>query len=354
MNILEIHNLQKKFPGAKEAAVKDFNISMHKGEVLALLGESGSGKTTILRMIAGFERPTKGKIILNGQVVADDEYSLAPEKRQIGIVFQDYALFPHKTVAENIEFGLFRFEKDNARQRITEIMELTALQGLENRYPHQLSGGQKQRVALARALAPKPQLILFDEPFSNIDTLIKNQMRDEISSIIKASNVTAVFVTHDTRDAMALADRIVVLKNGKTLQTASPEEIYHKPSSAFVADFFGKTNLFEAHITHEGLSSPLGIIQHTHIQSMQSGRTLYLSIRPDTFVIQDNPNDCIMLKIKEQRFMGEYNELHCQAISSEGNPANVVIHTSPSQRFEQQVIFVNLHLTPFHLLENLE
>lgn len=245
MNKLEIKKLGKKFKGASDWAVSEFNLNVEQGHIVALLGESGCGKTTILRMIAGFELPDQGTISLNGKIVAGEGYFLEPQQRQVGIVFQDYALFPHKTVWQNILFGLHRLSKKQAQQCTEEIIALSGLQGLEQRFPHQLSGGQKQRVALARALAPRPELILFDEPFANIDSMRKNQMRDDISQIIRKTSATAIFVTHDTKDVMTIADQVVVMQKGKTLQWGTPQEIYNQPVNNYVSDFFGKSNFLK-------------------------------------------------------------------------------------------------------------
>ncbi|MBW6480796.1 MAG: ABC transporter ATP-binding protein [Bacteroidales bacterium] len=329
MNILELKNITKKFPDAQLPAVNDFNLEVKKGEIVALLGESGCGKTTILRMIAGFEIPDTGQIKLNGEVVSGNGIFKEPQKRRVGIVFQDYALFPHKTVWENITFGLFQLSKEVAREKARNIIVLSGLQGLEKRYPHQLSGGQKQRVALARALAPEPELILFDEPFSNIDSMRKHQMREDIQNIIKETDATAIFVTHDTRDVMTIADKVSVLRQGRLMQTETPENIYNFPANAYVADFFGKTNYIKAKVSHDGYDTPMGIIK-TSTPLPASIDNVILSIRPEEFTIKTEGHDCFCGSIVKEKFMGEYKELTCKVENPSGEDTEIIIYASPA------------------------
>ncbi len=210
---------------------------MAEGEILALLGPSGCGKTTTLRLIAGLESPDAGTITLRGQVVAGPGRAVPPEERGIGIVFQDYALFPHLTVADNVGFGAGAGGATGAAS--STVLDLVGLGGFGPRYPHELSGGQQQRVALARALAPAPALMLLDEPFSNLDADLRAQMRDEVERILRTSGTTAVFVTHDQEEAFTLADRVGVLQAGRIEQLAPPQELYHRPATRFVAAFVG-------------------------------------------------------------------------------------------------------------------
>lgn len=328
MNILELRNIGKKFSESKDWAVEDFNLTVAQGEIAALLGESGCGKTTLLRMIAGFETPTRGSIIINGEIVADESTFKEPQQRKVGIVFQDYALFPHKTVWENIGFGLFRHTKREAEEKATRSIKLCGLEGLEKRYPHQLSGGQKQRVALARALAPEPRIILFDEPFSNLDSMRKNQMRDDIGKIIRSTGATAVFVTHDTKDVLSIADKVSVLRSGKLLQTDSPEKVYNSPVNAYVADFFGKTNILSARVSAKGFHTPLGLIQAENINA-ELNQQVTLSIRPEHFNIVSPDSDGISGDIVQKKFLGEYLELTCKVKNPSGEPSEIIIYSSP-------------------------
>lgn len=213
---VSIENLSFSYPNTRVPALDNFSLQIEKGEVISILGRSGSGKSTVLRLLAGLEKPTAGKVAIQDLLLVDERTFVQPEKRGIGMVFQDYALFPHLTVAENILFGLFRLKRAEKRKRLQEVLELVELQGYAKRYPHQLSGGQQQRVAIARALAPNPQLLLLDEPFSNLDAELQEKIRKELRDILKKANITSIFVTHDEKDAHILADRIVKIKNGRT------------------------------------------------------------------------------------------------------------------------------------------
>lgn len=235
--ILEITSLTKRFNAKEGNVVEGIDLTIKKGTVTALLGESGSGKTTLARLIAGLEVPNSGGIALQGQILANDSTFVEPQHRGIGLVFQDYALFPHMTVYDNIGYSLQNH--NNRDTRIKEVLTVVGLEALKKRYPHQLSGGQQQRIALARALAPQPKLLLLDEPFSNLDTSLKRNLRTELFEIIRQSNVTAIFLTHDTQDAMAVSDDIVVLKDGKLIQKGNAKSLYETPKNAYIASLFG-------------------------------------------------------------------------------------------------------------------
>ncbi len=252
--ILEVKGVTKQFTGTSLPAVNQVNFSLRQGELLGLLGPSGCGKTTLLRIIAGFEKSSQGSIELGGQIVTGEGRWVEPEKRRTGMVFQDYALFPHLTVAENIAFGLKskkpRPNNQDILKRVTEVLHLVGLTGLEKRYPHELSGGQQQRIALARALAPQPELILLDEPLSNLDVQVRERLRHEVRTILKSTNTAAIFVTHDQEEAMAIADTIGVMAQGKLVQLGTPEDIYTCPECKFVAEFVTQANFLQA--TKEG------------------------------------------------------------------------------------------------------
>ena len=210
---VDIKNLSYTYKNTNEPTIKDFSLQMKKGDIISILGESGSGKSTILRLIAGLEIPMSGSITMNNRRIFDERTYIPPEKREVGMVFQDYALFPHMTVANNIKYGLRKMNKKEKKERIEEMLSLVNLSKYKDRYPFELSGGQQQRVALARALAPAPTLLVFDEPFSNLDTYLQIRIRDELREILKQTGITSIFVTHDQEDAKVLADEIIYLEN---------------------------------------------------------------------------------------------------------------------------------------------
>ncbi|MEX1317725.1 MAG: ABC transporter ATP-binding protein [Synechococcaceae cyanobacterium] len=242
--LLEVKGLCRQFANGIPA-VDRVSFSLEQGELLALLGPSGCGKTTTLRMIAGLETVDAGSVWLRGIPIT----GWRPERRGIGLVFQDYALFPHLTVAENVRFGLHRWPRSRAGARTEEMLELVGLTALARRYPHELSGGQQQRVALARTLAPQPELVLLDEPFSNLDAAMRLEMRQEVRRLLRRAGAAAILVTHDQEEAMVMADRLAVMEQGCLVQSGTPDAIYRRPVSAFVASFLGRSNLLrgEAH-----------------------------------------------------------------------------------------------------------
>ena len=243
----EIRNIVMDFNGFK--ALNDISLKIQDGEFIAILGPSGCGKTTLLRLLAGFNHPTSGEIRIGEQVVANRDYVLPPNERFISMVFQSYALWPHMSVRKNVEFPIKNSKfvspeiRSNCDSRVRELIEMVGLTGMEKRLPAQLSGGQRQRVALARALAVDPDLLLMDEPLSNLDTELRVEMRREIKELHQKTKVTVVYVTHDQSEALALADRIVVMNHGQIEQVGTPQEIYSRPATPFVAKFVGRSNL---------------------------------------------------------------------------------------------------------------
>jgi len=214
----EIRGLSFKYKNSSVDNVKDFNLDMDQGEVTCILGESGSGKSTVLRLLAGLEFPLKGQMQIKGKILFNEKKFIPPEKRGIGMVFQDYALFPHMTVEGNIRFGLKDLSKQEKSGRIREMLELVHLEDYAKRYPYELSGGQQQRVAIARAVAPKPSILLLDEPFSNLDAHLRQSIREELNGILKDTGITSIFVTHDREDAKSIADQVVILEKGEIIK----------------------------------------------------------------------------------------------------------------------------------------
>ncbi len=252
--MVECHGLTKAFGAVM--ALDRVDLDVREGEVLALLGPSGCGKTTTLRLIAGFERPDEGVVTLAGAEVAGPVRFVPPERRRVGVVFQDYALFPHLTVAQNVGYGV----RDRARRavRVAEMLGVVGLESEASRLPHQLSGGQQQRVAMARALAPEPALVLLDEPFSNLDAALRVRMRSEVRAILRAAHATAVFVTHDQEEALSLADRIAVMRAGRVLQVDAPAALYAHPADRFVATFVGDADLVAGEADGDAVVTILG------------------------------------------------------------------------------------------------
>jgi len=252
-NYLVLSNLTKVFTdgrGNSVTAVDDISLTIKKGDFVTLLGPSGCGKTTTLRMVAGFELQSEGDINLEGKLIND----VAPFDRNMPMVFQSYALFPHLTIFDNIAYGLKirKFSKEVIKNDVAMVSQMVNLVGLENRYPGELSGGQQQRVALARALVLKPEIILFDEPLSNLDAKLRIQTRTEIKRVQQLMGITALYVTHDQSEALSMSDQIVIMNRGKIAQVGSPEEIYNNPNSSFVADFIGNANFIDAVVSEVG------------------------------------------------------------------------------------------------------
>ncbi len=280
--LLEVSNLSHAYGG--EAVVRGLSFALPRGAIGCLLGPSGCGKTTVLRCIAGFEAVQEGEIRLAGKVVSRPGAALPPEKRRIGMVFQDYALFPHLRIAENIAFGLARFGAADRAERLRELAELVRLADVLQKYPHEISGGQQQRVALARALAPRPELLLLDEPFSNLDVELRERLSLEVRDIIRASGATAILVTHDQHEAFAMADEIGVLHAGRIQQWDVAYNLYHRPANRFVADFVGEGVFLPAKALNPNqLEIELGVLQ------ADSGgrRDLEVLLRPDDVVHDD-------------------------------------------------------------------
>jgi iron(III) transport system ATP-binding protein len=327
MTILSLQNISKKYSQANDFAVNAVSFDVYAGEILALVGESGSGKTTLLRLISGLEHPDSGTILLSGQVIAQGKKSVPAHERQIGMVFQDYALFPHLTILDNVKFGIKK-ALGNPTQIAKDTLELVGLKDGFEKYPHQLSGGQQQRVALARAIAPNPKILLMDEPFSNLDTLLKDQVREEIRQIIKKTGITAIFVTHDTKDALSTADRIAILHKGYLQQIGIPKELYEHPVNPYVANFFGKRNELVATPTEDGYYTSFGFITDPEAKKYQ--HPVRLIFRPEHAEVVERPGQQLTGKIVKISYFGSHQTVKFE--DQEGK--QVTIRTNPGRDFE--------------------
>lgn len=284
---LDIQDISFAYPDGTRVC-EQLSFSVDDGEIGCLLGSSGCGKTTMLRLIAGFERPGGGRIQLREKLLADAYTSLPPEHRHIGVVFQDYALFPHLTVAKNIAFGLRGLDKRVADARVAEMLALVRLQAEAQKYPHEISGGQRQRVALARALAPKPALLLLDEPFSNLDVELREKLGLEVRALLRELATPALLVTHDQHEAFSIADRIGVMNRGRIEQWDTAYNLYHRPATRFVADFVGQGVLMRGKVMDkDAIDTELGLLTHCPGCALQSGEWVEVLLRPDDILHDD-------------------------------------------------------------------
>ncbi len=286
--------------------LKNISFDVNKGEIISLLGPSGSGKTTILRSIAGLEKINSGSISINNNVVSGKNIFCPPEKRNIGFVFQDYALFPHLSILNNILFGL----KNSEKYRAFEVMKLLDIEELQNSFPHQISGGQQQRVALARAIAPSPKVILLDEPFVRLDIRLREKVRDEVLHLLKVSGTTAIIVTHEAEEAMFMSDRIVVINDGRLMQIGRPSDLYNRPKSKFVAEFFGEVNLIPGIIKNGKIETLLG---NFDTKGFPEEKPVNLIIRHEGIKLVDRKENKIPhAKVLETRLLGRFSLIHLQ------------------------------------------
>lgn len=311
---LELRNIAKSYGAA--IAVDDINLTIEQGEFVSLLGPSGCGKTTTLRMIAGFIRPTSGTISMGDRLLSSPQTSQPPERRGMSMIFQSYAIWPNMTVAENVGFGLKLRKLPSAeiRRQTMEILEVTQMAHLAERYPAELSGGQQQRVALARAIVVKPEVLLLDEPLSNLDANLREEMRFEIRRLHDEFKITTVYVTHDQGEAMVASDRIAVMNKGKIEQIDTPYQLYNKPVSRFVAGFIGRTNLLQASVSGEAFDFGGFVIAKRYFdpELPSQGGKVEFSIRPQTMTIQsgsDRPDDSahVVLEatVDERSYLGD-------------------------------------------------
>jgi len=301
MKCLETKNLDVAY--GKKQIIFGFDFELDECQIGCLLGPSGCGKTTVLRSIAGFEQPSRGEIILNGKKLNGIKTYVAPEKRNIGMVFQDIALFPHLSVEENIQFGMRSWSREKREKRSQELLDLIGMLQFMKKYPHQLSGGQQQRIALARALAPKPSLLLMDEPFSSLDVELREQLAREVRLILKHENISALLVTHDQNEAFAMGDYICVLQQGRVQQTDSAYNLYHNPKNRFVAEFIGEGSIFSGIVVSKNkIETALGIIEGILPESVKLMADVEVLIRPENVVLSDKSE--IQAVIKACYFRG--------------------------------------------------
>ncbi len=303
MTTLEVRDLTKQFHGNQEPAVCNVSFALQEGEILALVGPSGCGKTTTLRLIAGLERPDSGWITLGGKPVAGKGVFVQPEKRGVGMVFQDHALFPHLTVFENVAFGLGKVKGSQKKEIVMSMLEQVGLTNLAERYPHALSGGERQRVALARAMAPGPVLVLMDEPFSSLDADLRLEVREQMRGLLKSMRATVVFVTHDQEEALFMGDRLAVFKDGHLEQVGTPEDIFHNCATRFVAEFMGDSDFINGQALSDGIQTEIGLLPQP--VNFPAGHFVEIALRADDvdFQMDEHGNGIV----QERFFRGAFN-----------------------------------------------
>ena len=306
ISMLEFRHISHAYNG--KASVKDVSFVVNAGEVVTLLGPSGCGKTTLLRLAAGLERPKSGEILLDDRLVSVPGQVVPPETRGVGYMFQDYALFPHLTVLENVLFGL-RHRGSEATRRGLDVLAEANIEAVADSYPHELSGGQQQRVALARALAPRPSVILLDEPYAGLDSRLRERIRDQMLHVLKAAGTAALMVTHDAEEAMFMSDNIIVMREGEVQQTGRPVNLYCQPNSAFVAEFFGEVNRLEGHVSNGCIKTVLG--NFSAPESMQEGDPASIVIRHEALNIEPNGSEAeANAFVMEARLLGRASLIH--------------------------------------------
>jgi len=316
-SILELRNVSCAYETGRPA-VQGISFAAREGEILCLLGPSGCGKTTILRAIAGFEPVRSGQLFLSGQLVSSPDTMIPTENRRVGMVFQEYALFPHLRVQDNIAFGLRHLARSERSARVQEMLRLTGLEGFERRYPHELSGGQQQRVALSRALVQNPVVLLLDEPFSNLDPDMAGRMRQELHDLLRRTKTTTVLVTHDHDEAFAMADRIAVLNHGRLEQFDTPEMMYHMPATPFVADFVGQADFIPGTVSQGMVHTELGEFPDTI--ECKDGTAVVVMIRPDDIHLV--PTEGARSRVLSRQFHGSEN-LYTVSL-----PSGQIVHSS--------------------------
>lgn len=362
--IVELEGVNKIY--GTNQVVKDLELKVKEGEFLTLLGSSGCGKTTTLRMIAGFEEPTSGSIKVEGEAIEEKE----PFERNVNTVFQSYALFPHKTIFDNIAYGLKmkKVPKEEIRVRVKEMMELVQLEGFEKRYPNQLSGGQKQRVAIARALINRPRVLLLDEPLGALDLKLRKQMQIELKRLQRKLNITFVYVTHDQEEALTMSDRIAIMHDGILDQLGTPVEIYERPKTKFVATFIGETNIFDGAIESVDGNNIMVTIENGSIsgqgKDFKKGEYISVSVRPEKMKFSKQPVSGFSIRaaVKDYIYVGSVmkcivelpngNELKIERLAGEDLPETGT-KIYPYWNIEDAVLIHNRDNLVFEALENI-
>lgn len=348
MSLLTIENLYKRYEGQKHFALENVSFELKRGELLSLVGENGSGKSTLLRCIAGFEIPSQGRILMEGKSFFDEKTFLEPEKRRTAVVFQEQALFPHLTVYENVAYGLSGYSKIQVQERVSEILELHQLSGYEKRYPHELSGGEQQRLSLTRALAPKPSILLLDEPFNSLNLSLHLELLRKLEGVIRELECTTIFVSHDKKDALSITDRVLVLRKGKIEQWDSPTNVYYEPQNEYVASFFGQINRFcvkkkkiPQNFTNESfldfLTESTELEKENNTESIKDSTTKeerqLVFIRPENFVL-DSQGICS--QVKKLRFYGEYYEVLVSVLDRKNRERLLVLYVNPQTPIKKE------------------
>jgi len=300
-------------------AVKNVSLSVNDGELVCLLGPSGCGKTTLLRLAAGLENLQRGRVLINGEIMADGRREVPPEERSVGLVFQDFALFPHLNVRDNVTFGLRTLNRNGRVKSADAALRQVAMEGYAEAFPHMLSGGQQQRVALARALAPQPQLMLLDEPFSGLDVQLRQEVRDQTLHVLKAAGTATVMVTHDPEEAMFMADRIALMYGGRIQQVGRPEELYYRPANAFVASFFGDINRIGGRVEEGKVPTALGDLPPG---AAREGEEVEILVRPEAIKLlapgEQGGSGRVPGKVVAAKFLGRSSLVHLSVANGQG------------------------------------